>query len=45
MGGRFGRERRLMTRRGEDLLRIAAGFIVVTAVLAAVIVVLALGMR
>jgi hypothetical protein len=35
-----------MTKRGEDLLRIAAGFIVVAAVLAALVIVLGpLGMH
>ena len=31
----------IMTKRGEDLLRIAAGFIIVAAVLAALVMVLA----
>jgi len=34
-----------MTIRGEYLLRIAAGFVIVAAVLAALVMVLALGMR
>jgi hypothetical protein len=34
-----------MTKRGENLLRIAAGFVIVAAVLAALVMGFALGMR
>jgi len=41
VGGRRQRASASMTKRGENLLRIAAGFVIVAAVLAALVMVLA----